>query len=50
MPGNLPGTNAFVYPTGAISFKHYAAGTACTFSQQSDGILDSLGAWSASGS
>lgn len=42
MPGNLPGPNAFVYPTGAVSFKHYAAMTPCTFSQQGDGIIDNF--------
>jgi type IV pilus assembly protein PilY1 len=44
MPGVLPGPNAFVYPTGAISFKHYASMTPCTFSQQPDGIIDNFGA------
>jgi type IV pilus assembly protein PilY1 len=39
----LPGTNAFVYPTGAVSFKHYASAAACTFTQQSDGVLDNFG-------
>ncbi len=44
MPGNLPGTNAFVYPTGAVAFKDYASMATCTFSQQSDGIIDNFGA------
>src|SRR6185369_4990595 len=42
-PGTLPSPNAFVYPTSPITLKDFSTQAACTFNQDSDGILDSFG-------
>ncbi len=42
-PGTLPNSaNVFEYPSNPVAYKHFSSDGACTFDQNSDGVIDAF--------